>query len=67
MRPEIKAAWIAALRSGKYKKTVGDLRNPNGFCCLGVLCDLHAKANLGFWDQDQSYLGKSDLLPHVVV
>lgn len=32
--------WIAALRSGKYKQTTGVLRNDNGYCCLGVLCNI---------------------------
>lgn len=40
MDPEIKAKWIAALRSGTYSQTKCTLRDPKGFCCLGVLCDL---------------------------
>lgn len=30
--------WIRALKSGKYKKTTGQLFNEktNGYCCLGV-------------------------------
>lgn len=38
--------WIAALRSGKYKKETGHLRKNKGYCCLGVLCDLQ---NKGEW------------------
>jgi hypothetical protein len=38
--------WIAALRSGKYKKETGQLRKNEGYCCLGVLCDLQ---NKGEW------------------
>ena len=30
--------WIKALRSGKYKQTVGSLQDENGFCCLGIAC-----------------------------
>jgi hypothetical protein len=43
---EVKAMWVAALRSGEYKKTTGVLcRNhfKTGelcFCTLGVLCNL---------------------------
>lgn len=38
MTPELKALWIAALRSGDYKQGTGALRNPdNTWCCLGVL------------------------------
>lgn len=50
MNPEIKEAWVAALRSGERKQTKGKLRSADGFCCLGVLCDLHAAATGGTWD-----------------
>ena len=43
MKPEIKAKWVAALRSGEYQQGVGRLREENQFCCLGVLCDLYQK------------------------
>lgn len=33
--------WVAALRSGEYQQTRGTLRDDNGFCCLGVACDLY--------------------------
>ena len=43
MNPEIKAKWVAALRSGKYTQGRGALRRTNGeMCCLGVLCDILA-------------------------
>ena len=32
--------WIAALRSGKYRQTRGRLNDADGFCCLGVACDV---------------------------
>ena len=32
--------WTKALRSGKYKQTTGALQDGNGFCCLGVACDV---------------------------
>jgi hypothetical protein len=41
MNKELKAKWVEALRSGKYKQGKGMLRNEKGqFCCLGVLCDI---------------------------
>lgn len=44
MKEEIKNKWVAALRSGEYKQGNGRLRDSaNGFCCLGVLCDLYSK------------------------
>jgi hypothetical protein len=35
-----KAAWLKALRSGKYEKGTGHLQKDNKFCCLGILCDI---------------------------
>lgn len=43
MNPDVKAKWVAALRSGEYKQAEGALHRDNAFCCLGVLCDLHRK------------------------
>lgn len=50
MNPEVKAAWVAALRSGDYKQTKFKLRDVStgGFCCLGVLCEI---SGLGTWDE----------------
>lgn len=31
--------WLDALRSGQYPQGRGQLKAPNGFCCLGVLAD----------------------------
>lgn len=49
MNPEIKAEWVAALRSGEYRQTKRQLRYGDNFCCLGVLCDLRAKKGKGKW------------------
>lgn len=52
MNPEIKALWVAALKSGEYKQAHGYLKvkasseEAAGYCCLGVLCELAAKAGL---------------------
>ena len=32
--------WVPALRSGNYKQTRERLRDENGYCCLGVVCDI---------------------------
>lgn len=57
MNPEVRAQWVAALRSGKYKQGVGRLkREASGFgpgdgeefCCLGVLCDIQPP-EVGHW------------------
>lgn len=59
MNSEVKAAWIEALRSGKYKQGLGQLRNHDDeFCCLGVLCDI---SGLGVWTKTRfSYQTPSD-------
>ena len=49
MHEPIARRWVEALRSGEYGQTTHRLRDGepgalgNGFCCLGVLCDLYAK------------------------
>jgi len=40
MNADIKAQWIAALRSGEYAQGQYRLRQGDRFCCLGVLCEL---------------------------
>lgn len=40
MTAEMKAKWLEALRSGKYKQGRNLLRNGDKYCCLGVLCDI---------------------------
>ena len=47
MVPEVKAKWLAALRSGDFKQGQGSLHTiepvvGERFCCLGVLCKLAA-------------------------
>jgi len=74
MKPEIKARWVEALRSGKYEQGRGALRSDtNQFCCLGVLCDLYAKetgekwAEGGAHGEDRfSLLGNDLVLPRSV-
>jgi hypothetical protein len=71
MKSEIKDQWIKALLSGEYKQTINVLRriHPNGsesYCCLGVLCDLHAKTNNCEW-RDDIYLSRDGLPPVDVV
>jgi hypothetical protein len=35
--------WIKALRSGEYKQISGKLGDNNGYCCLGVACEVYRK------------------------
>lgn len=38
MDAKLKAEWVAALRSGKYRQARMALHKEGGFCCLGVFC-----------------------------
>jgi len=49
MKKSIMKKWITALKSGKYKQTRGTLKGKRGYCCLGVLCDIHDDTK---WTQD---------------
>lgn len=74
MNEEIKAEWLAALRGGQYKQVTKVLHDGAGFCCLGVLCDLHQKESKQTWHDDvsdddqpcQGYLGEVAILPEEV-
>ena len=78
MNPEVKQKWIDALRSGKYEQGSEKLRSVEGYCCLGVLCDLYAKEKENQWEfcgneetnlqrHDYWYFdGESEFLPFIV-
>lgn len=52
MNQEIKAKWIEALRGGEYQQGKGFLKSKEGFCCLGVLCDVYSKeTGQGKWSE----------------
>lgn len=71
MNPEVKEKWVAALRSDEYDQGKNLLRFEGKFCCLGVLCDLHAKETGTEWDivEDvrETYLEMNGYLPPEVV
>ena len=53
MNTQIKQQWIQALKSSHYQQTTTYLRTEEGYCCLGVLCDLYAKEHDDVeWDKD---------------
>ncbi len=53
MNSVIKAKWLNALRSGKYKQGTRALRSKDKYCCLGVLSDLYAKENGKRWKHNR--------------
>jgi hypothetical protein len=52
MDARVKQLWLNALRSGEYTQAQGVLRSNNGYCCLGVLCDLYIKEHNLAWNYD---------------
>jgi len=60
---EVKTAWLAALRSGNYAQTRGALRRTDGFCCLGVLCDVRKDTVRGIWQIDPNNVSQYAFLP----
>lgn len=72
MDARIKQMWIEALET--YPQTQGVLKNDKGFCCFGVLCDLHSKETNTPWGPKRlvfssiAYAYKGDTgLPDVAV
>lgn len=57
MNADVKAKWIAALRSGEYQQVSGQLCSGTGFCCLGVLSELYIQeTGNGRWIPGQPYV-----------
>ncbi len=71
MNKEVKKKWVAALRSGEYTQGTGQLRDSaNNFCCLGVLCNLHAQAHPAIAAKETNifrYMGDRTDLPVAVM
>lgn len=65
----IKQRFIQALESGFYTQTRTNLKDNQGYCSLGILCDLYSmetgvpwKANLSYY----SIAGQSTMIPEAV-
>lgn len=70
MKKAIADMWVKALRSGEYKQTMYTLREGNKFCCLGVLCNLHAQTHPEFAAKQEDfseYGGMEDVPPEIVL
>lgn len=83
MKQKIAMMWADALESGAYEQANGTLRKEeviiaeggedaftSSFCCLGVLCNLHAQTHprLAATQTDSSsYLGEEDYAPKEVM
>jgi len=59
---------VEALESGEYNQTTRVLKNDEGYCCLGLACEL-AKEDLGCdWAPgSNTFLGYEEILPRKVM
>lgn len=62
----VKTKWLEDLRSGSIKQAIGALRVGDAFCCLGVLCDIHASETSNEWDFE-AYVKNIGILPNQVM
>ena len=62
-RAEVYRIWIEALRSGKYRQAQYKLKSDEGYCCLGVLCDLARNDGGPEWSEGL-YRRLDGQLPH---
>jgi hypothetical protein len=70
MKHSIAKQWAAALRSDDYKQGRFQLRCGDRFCCMGVLCNLHAQAHPKIAAQQRRphiYMGQKAYLPSEVI
>ena len=72
MDQKIAEKWVAALRSGEYKQGQDRLKDGDRYCCLGVLCDLHAREHADYpyshaADGVDTFYGNRVILPGVAL
>ena len=67
MNKDVKAAWVQALRSGKYQQATGYLRDiipasgkQYGYCCLGVLADISPVCEIVSQDNGGGFYYETD-------
>jgi len=54
---EARQKLVEALRSGEYEQAYGRLKDDEGYCCLGVACDIYRrleKPDECKWDHEDS-------------
>lgn len=57
MNQDIKQMWVTALRSGEFKQARKALRTNEGYCCLGVLCELYSRTHGMPWGVPRNATG----------
>lgn len=59
MDQDIKKRWVDALRSGDYSQTKNLLADSDGYCCLGVLCEIAVQDGV-VYRSDGTYFSTED-------
>lgn len=73
MDQDIKKRWTDALRSGEYSQDRNWLATSDGYCCLGVLCEIAVqdgvvfRENGEYFDPDNPEDISGEELPQAVV
>lgn len=65
MNPRVKTLWLEALRSKQYSQTKGKLKTEDGYCCLGVLCDLYLKEHSKEW-KSSDFIEEDEVLSYEI-
>ena len=65
MNPRIKTLWVEALRSKEYPQGKGNLKTQDGYCCLGVLCDLYLKEQSEEW-KPSDFIEEDEVLTYKI-
>lgn len=66
MKQDIAVKWVEALRSGKYQQARSRLYDGEGYCCLGVLCEVMGHKFTKQPNGSFSIAGSDSVLPDVV-
>ena len=70
MDKRVKRKWLRALRSRAYaqgrERLLRTEKGVDRFCCLGVLCELHAHETGDAWGADENYHGSMGMPPYTV-
>ena len=66
---EAQTKWLEALESGAYAQTGNRLKDSNGFCCLGVACEVLGVAATKSENVEEPWMyeGESLLCPLSIV
>ena len=64
MKPQIKAAFVQLLRSGRFKQMrnylKGEINGEVCYCAVGLLCEMYSRANNTKWEKHSNGLFSLD-------